>query len=196
MNHPIVEIRKDSKDYPKCFAVLGDYAPDYILAKGNVSILTESIAAIISNTEQTEDNAVKVGRMFKEVPTSQYHYIYDIEQSVGKTALDYTSDGGSSPIIVFEDLNDEYPESLTETNIHQIEEILEDGGLLISFHYDDSTKWEKTEAELFMIVALSEIIAVPLCSKTDIDIRKAMDKAEELGKKVLINKEEYINLNK
>ena len=191
---PIVEIGKRSEYYPQSLLMLGDLAPDVIYAQGDIDLLNKSLAAFICTTEITEDNAFKMGIMESEFDR-KHHWLFSMDDTIAEFMLTIHMNSDVTPVILVEETMDDYSDIYGERKNGLLEEIVENGGLIIEFHYNDPLKYEALSDNELM-VALSDLVAVPLCTKRDVYIRKAMKYAKELGKKVYINKEDLINLRK
>lgn len=192
---PIVVISKNSEFYPKSLRTMGDLAPDTIYAQGDTELLNQPMAAFICNTEVTDSNAIKVGKMSEQIENKS-HWIFRVDDTIADFSLLRCRDAQSRPVIILNELLDDYSEEFGELKASILEEIVEDGGLLASFHYDDEVKQSSSQLIYDIMAVLADVVAVPMCSKKDYAIRRTMDYAKELGKKVLVNKEDLINLKK
>lgn len=192
---PIVVISKNSELYPESLRLMGELAPDAIHAQGDTELLTQSMAAFICNTEMTDGNAIKVGKMSEQIE-KKYRWIFRMDDTIADFSLLRCRDNQSRPIVIFNELFDDYSEEFGEQKASMFEEIAEDGGLLVSFCYDDEVKQSSSQLIYDTMAVLADVVAVPMCTKKDYAIRRTMDYAKGLGKKVIINKADLINLQK
>lgn len=192
---PIVEISKSSIHYPQSLQEMDELSPDTIYAQGNMELLQQPVAAFICASEVTEDNAIKVAKMSSEID-GKYRWMFKMDDSISEFALLRCRDAVSKPIVILKELGDDYTEEYGNTISAMLEDIVEDGGLLLSFGYDDEAKRNNSQLPYDIMIVVAEVVAVPLCSKKDYAVRRTIDFANQLGKKVLINKEELINLQK
>ena len=190
MNDTIVSIKKDGSLYPKSLIeAMGDNAPDSLLLRGNTDLLGAKKSAIIgSNVEVTEENILKILTVADAYKKS--HPLLEIDTTVTNAILPLLD----KPILILDSTLDY--ENYDDEVIRLTDEVLENDGLLIAYCNDDEHKGIGVHYCHQVMVALSDTLYVPLCSKRDKEIVKVMDYAKSLGKKVFINKEEYININK
>lgn len=192
---PIVVISKNSEFYPESLRVMGDLAPDAIYAQGDTELLTQSMTSFICDTEMTDSNAIKVGKMSGQIENKS-HWIFRMDDTIADFSLLRCRDAQSRPIIILDELQDDYSEEFGEQKASILEEIVADGGLLVSFCYDDEVKQSSSQLIYDIMAVLADVVAVPMYTKKDYAVRRAIDYAKELGKKAIINKEDLINLHK
>lgn len=161
---PIVVISKNSEFYPESLRTMGDLAPDAIYAQGDIELLMQSMAAFICDTEMTDSNAIKVGKMSGQIENKR-RWIFRMDDTIADFSLLRCRDSQSRPIIIFNELQDDYSEEFGEQKASMLEEIVEDGGLLVSFCYDDEVKQSSSQLIYDIMAVLADVVAIPMCTK-------------------------------
>jgi len=185
-------IKKGQSSYPlSLIEAMGDDAPDTLILRGNIDLLSARKGAIIgSNVEITEDNIHKIKTAVDANRKS--HALVEMDTTVSNAILPMLMD---REVIIMMDGTVEY-DNYDDEVIRQMNHVLANDGLLIAYDNDDPHKGIGVYYCHQVMVAMSDALAVPLISNRDKEIINVMDYAKSLEKKVLINKEEYINLNK
>jgi len=196
----INEIEQGSEFYPKVLEAMGSAAPSKLTCIGNIDLLKDEILLITGSCNDTEEEtSAKLTSMVSEWSGRAILLGLTEEDFRDVVLRDLIGRHGQRDVIVQINNVEDYWSGDSEYSEvkDQLDEVLQYGGLIISF---DSTNSVSNSVErninLAAPVYMSEKVLCPDCDVLDGLTIKVLDLAKKLNKKVSINKQAYFEVLK